>query len=243
MGVREELLWSYCLSAKKRSSCDAGIDIEFLLLYDQYTADFLSQNLPMCLNVKSPPTYSSTSHPKTSPANLRLLLVIFLVFPNTSSFYISMGHANCYTQGWMLCNTGVMIPPDSSLQTSKYFKYSGYLLTSILTNIEFCAMCCTRVRQSFSDLTKYRLIFMYASVVFVALWIGENSCFTFDISKYVCWSFPDISWNCFSLQYFILLIFLMRFSIFWHFSRIICIVNFDQSMIHPRISFLVANVN
>ena len=77
MGLREEFLCSRCLSSKKRSSFAVGIDVALIPLYDHDTVEILSQNLLICLNVKSPRTYYSTSHPTTIPANSRLLMLNF----------------------------------------------------------------------------------------------------------------------------------------------------------------------
>ena len=127
MGVREKALRLYCLSSKKRSGRAVGINVEVIPLYAHNTADVLSQNLPMWLNFRSPMIYSSTSDHKTSPANSRSLMVNFTFgfLSNTSSCFMSMGHANCHTQGCMVYNTGVMTPPAPRLQSSVYCKYSG----------------------------------------------------------------------------------------------------------------------
>ena len=73
--VRGDAFIFSCLSERKQSSLAAGTDAEVLLLYLNSTADVLSQNPPMCLNVKSPTTYFSTTHPRTDHANSILFIV------------------------------------------------------------------------------------------------------------------------------------------------------------------------
>ena len=75
IGVRDDIFLSGCHNAMKISSMDAGIDVEVLPLYVHATADVLSQNIPMCLKVKSFMTYSSKIHPSNIPTNSRLFIV------------------------------------------------------------------------------------------------------------------------------------------------------------------------
>ena len=75
IGVRGGAFIYCCQCARMKSSLAAGIAVEVFSLYVHATSDVLSQKFPMCLNVKFSPTYSSTKHPRNSPANSRSFIL------------------------------------------------------------------------------------------------------------------------------------------------------------------------
>ena len=79
IGVGDCDFLSHCQSDRKRISLAAGSDVEVLHLCSHATSDLFSQNLRMFLNDKYPTKYSSTSHPRTNPAN-SILFIVSLTF-------------------------------------------------------------------------------------------------------------------------------------------------------------------
>ena len=75
IGVGDCDFLAHCRSERKRISLAAGSDVEVLHLCSHATSDLFSQNLPMCLNIKSSTTYYITIHPRTNPTNSRLFIV------------------------------------------------------------------------------------------------------------------------------------------------------------------------
>jgi hypothetical protein len=122
-GSRDDACRARCLSARNRSRRAAGSDVDVLPQCAHVTKEVLSQNIPTCLKTKSLHTPSSTSHPSTSPASSKSLIVSLpvLFVPVTSSFCISGGHLNCHTQCCMGFKPGVMTPPALSLHASVYW--------------------------------------------------------------------------------------------------------------------------
>ena len=57
IGVRDDTFIPRCQSARKHSILSAGSDAEVIRPYLHATADVLSQNLPMCLNLKYSTAY------------------------------------------------------------------------------------------------------------------------------------------------------------------------------------------
>ena len=75
IGVRYDDFIYFCRSASKKSSLAIGIDVNVIPLYFNEITNELSQKISMCLNVQPPIKYSSTSHPRTNPANSKLFIV------------------------------------------------------------------------------------------------------------------------------------------------------------------------
>ena len=161
VGVRGGSFSYHCWRSINWSSLAAWIDVEVLPLYVHATDNILSQKLPVCLNCRSPTTYSSTSHPRTNPASLISFIVnIHFGFVwDTSSFLISYGHLYWNTQVCMLWGPGLIAPTDHNWHSFVYCKLSGYSLPSICTGVGISARWCTNIPQSFSAATGYGVIF------------------------------------------------------------------------------------
>ena len=169
IGVRWYAFLSICWSASNQSSLTARIDVEVLPIYIHYTADLLSQKLPICLNFIISTPYSSTSHPITNPTSL-ILFIVNLTFGfvwYSNSFWIFCGHTYGHTQSCMLLNPGAITLPAPNWHMSMYCKQSGYFMTTICTGVGFSARWCTNICQYFSADTMYRVIVTYSYVVLI----------------------------------------------------------------------------
>ena len=183
--------------------------------------------------------YSKTNQPKTIPASSKSFIVNV---PSSNNSIISFGHFCCHTVCGMCSSPGQMMPPAPSRHASVYWRNCGYCGTNSETGVGCLARCWTTVLQSCNDCLRVLVMVMNGGVVFKAACMGESKPFPPGMANEACCNLPAISWYVLRGQAFILPIFRISFAILMHLEGGSCMVYAAPSIIHPRISFVVAHV-
>eukprot|EP00957_Ditylum_brightwellii_P209309 15361162-Ditylum_brightwellii.AAC.1 len=120
-GVSEDVLELCIRRPRKCSKWAARMYLYILNLKAQFTADVLSQNMPMCLPLMHI-SYSSKSHPSTTPENSRSLMKMVPVgFAGEFMLHLTLSdHSICQMAGARLSVPAVQTSPAPIWHTSVY---------------------------------------------------------------------------------------------------------------------------